>query len=88
MSAYTSHVVFKRDNKQSLKKTKVWNVRSRYAGGVFLGTIKFKGGWWRYCFHPATETLFDQECLETIANFCGKQTGLWRKGKSKNVRIK
>ena len=47
--------------------TKLWSVKS--VAGVTLGTISWHAPWRRYCFTPATNTIFDANCLQEINNF-------------------
>jgi len=62
-------------------KTKVWKVRS--SGDDFLGEVRWFGRWRRYAFHPDPFTIFEQECLREIADFCEQrsreQRQQWRK---------
>lgn len=62
--------------------TTIWSVyymppvaqRLRGKGEVFLGQIYWFGRWKRYSFYPASETVFEQDCLRKIADFCERQT--------------
>ena len=54
-------------------KTSVWFVVSKQQGET-LGEIKWYGGWRRYCFFPFAETLYEQDCLRSIAEFCETET--------------
>ena len=42
--------------------------------GLFLGGIKWWGGWRKYCFFPEQATIFEKDCLRDIADFCEAQT--------------
>lgn len=60
----------------SKPKTKVWEV---YSGkeifeSALLGTVKWYGSWRKYAFFPEAQTLFEQQCLRDLADFCEKQT--------------
>lgn len=48
-----------------------------------LGEIKFVGGWRRFAFFPYGNTLYEQDCLRDIADFCEARTKAWRQGKQK-----
>ena len=45
-----------------------------------LGTIRWFGRWRKYCFFPASETVYEETCLGEIAEFCVRET--------KNHRLK
>lgn len=47
-------------------KTRQWNVFAK-DGQVLLGMVKWWSPWRRYVFIPATDTLFEQDCLRDIA---------------------
>lgn len=54
-------------------KTKAWRVVNTQHG-AFLGWVKWWGGWRRYCFFPGDGTIFEQDCLRDIAEFCEAKT--------------
>jgi hypothetical protein len=54
-------------------KTDVWTVRPNEADEV-IGVISWFGRWRRYAFFPANNTVFEQDCLRDIANFCEHAT--------------
>ena len=63
----------------SLPKTDVYNILSKRSEFI-LGQIKWFGRWRTYCFFPASESVFNNECLKDIQNFIG-ELNLWhRKG--------
>lgn len=64
-------------------KTKYWRVVAT-KGNTFLGGIKWWGGWRRYCFFPEQATIFEQDCLRDIANFCDEQTRAHRAKREEN----
>ena len=69
------------DERPSLSgKTKIWIIRTK-EGNAVLGTIKWFANWRYYGFYPESETVFEQQCLRDIANFCEEQTKL-QKAKS------
>ena len=53
-------------------KTKLWNVTT--LEGQLLGRIGWFGGWRKYSFFPAVDTVFEQDCLRNIADFCQAAT--------------
>lgn len=61
------------------RKTTIWIVRS--LGNVDLGSIHWHGAWRKYCFFPKPETVFEQDCLRDIADFCQEQSKLHREAK-------
>lgn len=49
------------------RKTGIWNVVSQ-SGDFTLGQIKWYGAWRQYVFFPATDTLYNTDCLVAIAD--------------------
>src|SRR3989338_3930957 len=41
---------------------------------IFLGQVYWFNRWKRYSFFPASETVFEQDCLRKIADFCEGET--------------
>jgi hypothetical protein len=39
-----------------------------------LGEIRWYGRWRKYCFFPVISSLFEQDCLRDIADFCENAT--------------
>ncbi len=55
------------------RKTKIFVVLT--SDGVSdLGTVKWFGRWRCYSFFPNAETVFENQCLRDIADFCEAQT--------------
>ena len=54
------------------RHTRMWDVRTK--AGVPLGVVRWYGGWRRYCFLPDELTVYEQDCLRDIANFCETRT--------------
>ena len=55
------------------KKTKIWLVyteESDYA----IGEIKWYNPWRKYAFFPDPETIYEQDCMRTIADFLEQET--------------
>jgi len=52
--------------------TLIWWVMSM--GEDHLGNIQWHAPWRRYCFYPTANTIFDNNCLREIADFCAEQT--------------
>ena len=51
-------------------KTYVWDV---FCSNAALGQVRWYAPWRRYCFMPATATVFDASCLSEIVEFIGGQ---------------
>lgn len=60
-------------------KTSMWIVKAK-EGDVTIGLIKWYCAWRSYCFFPANDTIFEEDCLRDIANFIEVET---RKHKEK-----
>lgn len=62
------------------RKTQRWIVWSGKEGfeGSELGQVKFYPQWRKYSFFPASQTLFEADCLRDIATFCEDETKKWR----------
>ena len=61
-------ITFGMPKKSDSGKTLVWEVVN--AGGTALGQIKWNSMWRRYAFYPLAFTLYEQDCLRSIADFC------------------
>ena len=64
------------------RKTKVWIVDPREYGHR-LGKVSWYSPWRKYCFYPDTQlqTIFEEQCLRDIADFCEARTKEHRTGK-------
>lgn len=56
------------------KITKIWHVQTKGINPNILGEIKWYSGWRKYCFFPDEGSLYEQECLRDIAEFCEQTT--------------
>jgi hypothetical protein len=54
-------------------KTDNWEVRANERH-TFLGFVRWRSTWRRYCFYPAADTVFEEDCLSDIAAFLREQT--------------
>jgi hypothetical protein len=54
-------------------KTSRWNVFTK-RGVTPLGRVMWWNAWRKYCFFPLSDTLYEQDCLRDIADFCEQQT--------------
>lgn len=55
------------------RKTKIWSLRT-IKGNNPYGRISWSSDCSKYCFYPYMKTVFDEQCLRRIANFCKTQT--------------
>ena len=52
------------------RKTSIYHIYNHdLPERVFLGDIKWNGAWRKYCFYPASETLWDTQCLQCVVDF-------------------
>ena len=49
-----------------------------------IGAVSWFGRWRKYCFFPAAETVYEQDCLRDIAAFCEQKTTEHRQDKERN----
>ena len=70
---YGKHIRF--EPRPPKPKTKVWAVVSKH-DDFLLGYILWFAKWRKYSFTPEPNTVFEQDCLRDIADFCQKQTSL------------
>lgn len=69
--------------KSASGKTLIWRVfaLTQAAGDPYiLGEIKWAARWRRYAYYPSAEisTVYEQDCLRSIADFVEKRTLLHR----------
>lgn len=62
------------------RKTKVVYVLSASLG-IYLGEIRWKGGWRQYCFYPAPDTVFSVGCMKDIQDEIQRLMKEWRDSK-------
>ncbi len=67
------HIRFVLDGTSESGRTRIWNVEAT-RDGHWLGEVKWMGRWYRYAFWPTPDTVFEQNCLRTIAAFCEEMT--------------
>lgn len=51
--------------------------------GLHLGEIRWRGAWRKYAFFPEPDTVFEQDCLRDIAQFCEDKTREHKEAKKK-----
>jgi len=64
----TKWIKFSRPKKSDSGKTQIWTVLG--SNEVVLGQIRWFGQWRKYVFHPSAYTIYEQDCLRKIADFC------------------
>lgn len=57
-------------------KTGMWTITD--VGDNVLGKIKWHGPWRKYCFYPDPDTIWEENCLDTVATFIKEQTWVQR----------
>ena len=70
---------------QTCPRTCIWTVYTNDGG--CLGEVKWWSGWRKYCFFPASGSLYEQDCLRDIANFCQEVTTIHREPVSAAVEV-
>ncbi len=50
-------------------KTFKYHLWNRVNQSIKLGEVKWNTSWRKYCFYPEGETVFDNQCLNTIVEF-------------------
>jgi len=55
------------------QKTLRWQVRPKDSFEP-LGMVQWFNRWRKYCFFPAPDTVFEQDCLRDIAHFIEQET--------------
>lgn len=68
-----NYIKFVEVNVRDGRRTSVWAVLS-LDGSKKLGHVSWYGAWRKYSFMPYGMTVFEQECLRYIADFCEAQT--------------
>jgi hypothetical protein len=70
------YLKFKEENSSHLK-TRIVSVRSAKSNKP-LGWIRWYAPWRQYVFYPATDTLFNSDCLKTIGDEINYMGELYR----------
>lgn len=61
-------------------KTKTWKIRSKDTDFT-VGVVSWYSHWRKYAFTPSGNSVFEQDCLREIADFCDTQTTLHKEAK-------
>jgi len=72
MIILTKWIVVKELCKSESGKTTIWDVSS--SRGVFLGQIRWWANWRKYAFCPRDGTVYEEDCMRDIANWCEQAT--------------
>ena len=84
------YIDFSRSRPSKSGKTRIWRVLAFHGlqldDPYSLGEIKWCGAWRRYAFAPLSNTIYEQDCMRKIADFCEDQTkklrAKWKKRKA------
>lgn len=62
------------------RKTDTWEIWSLDEAS-HIGQIRWYAPWRKYCFFPASQSVWEQDCLRFVAEFVEAETVKHRKGK-------
>ncbi len=71
-----SWIIFEHAGPSKSGKTHEWRVQPKDNGDLAacIGVVKWYAGWRGYAFMPYGNTVFEEDCLREIADFCERQT--------------
>ena len=72
MGKTNEYISFGKPTPSDSGKTQIWSVISHH--DYDLGEIRWYGRWRKYAFYPHWDTIYEQDCLRKIADFCEDQT--------------
>lgn len=52
-------------------KTNIWWVTNK---DIILGEVRWHTRWRKYAFYPESNTIFEEDCMRDIANWCEQAT--------------
>jgi hypothetical protein len=81
-----THIFFYFQERSKSGKTSIWHVYSK-DGQLVLGHIKWFGRWRKYAFYPAVQTIYEEVCLNEIAEFIKNKTREHRGAREKGAEI-
>jgi hypothetical protein len=67
------------------KKTRIWTVHPTQGRNANLGEVRWYAPWRRYAFYPTVNSVFEEDCLRDIADFCEEQSAMHKNGVSGSV---
>jgi hypothetical protein len=73
-------VSFKINDRRLCAKTDTWEVWDVHEAS-HLGQVRWYSPWRKYCFFPDSNTIWEEDCLRTIAVFLEWETKKHRAGK-------
>ena len=50
-----------------------------------IGHVLWYGAWRKFCFFPNERTVYEEQCLRDIAEFCEQQTADYKQSKIKET---
>ena len=66
-------------------KTKIWVVYSKKDevpfSDLWIGQVKWMSSWRKYAFFPEQDTVYEQDCLRDLAQFCEDQNKAHKEAK-------
>lgn len=68
-----SWLSFENERRTASRLTCIWEV---WCEGAELGVVRWFSRWRRYVFEPSGGTVYEQDCLRQLAEFCERQTNL------------
>lgn len=78
------HLYFIIEPQDPQKVTKTWRVLNKY-DDIMLGQVRWFSQWRKYAFYPAPDTIFEEDCMRDISDFCEKETE-WHKYTARPMR--
>ena len=67
----TKWVKIEEVGKSDSGKTLIWDVTN---GKFWLGEIRWFSKWRKYAFYPYQNTVFEEDCMRDISNWCEQAT--------------
>lgn len=67
------HLVIEEFLPPAKRRTKCFRVTNKY-DSTLLGVIEWYIKWRKYAFYPEANTLFEEDCLRDLADFCIEET--------------
>lgn len=79
--AVTTYLEFRTLPWDGTRRTHVWQVYQRAPGVgtvALLGHVAWYSAWRQYAYMPMGNTVYNEECLRAVAEFCDDMTKLHR----------
>lgn len=73
-------VSFQKNERRQGAKTDTWEVWG-VTSSFHIGQVRWLPPWRKYCFFPDSSTIWDEECLRSVATFLEWETKKHRAGK-------